>query len=102
MEGREMTQTEALKRIRRTHWRALERLSARAYQEGFQAGLARAHGAARRGRTIRGDASVEGLIRRIERHFGLKRYAFEIRVVFPDSGRRVPSRDLLIKYVRTE
>ena len=97
-----MTQTQALKRIKRSHWRSLESLAQRAYQEGFQAGFLRAHGAGRRGRTIRADARVEGLIRLIERHFGLKRYAFEVRVVHPTSGRRIPARDLLVKYLATD
>jgi hypothetical protein len=90
-----MTQTQVLKRIQRSHWRALERHVKRAYQEGVEAGLARAHGSQRRGRTVRADATVEGLIRLIEDHFGLKRYAFEVRVVHPRSGRRIPLRDLL-------
>ena len=37
-----------------------------AYQEGFEAGLARAHGQGRRGRTIRADATVDGLVRLME------------------------------------
>jgi hypothetical protein len=94
-----MTQTQLLKRIKRAHWRSLERLLRRAYQEGFSAGLVRAHGAGRRGRTIRADARVEGLVRRIEQHFGLDRYGFEVRVVHPGSGRRIPARDLLAKYI---
>jgi hypothetical protein len=93
-----MTKTEAIRRLRRSHWKSLERLIRRAFQEGFEAGLARARGQGRRGRTIREDATVEGLIRLIERHFGLDRYAFEIRVVHPDSGRRVPARDPLAKH----
>ncbi len=97
-----MTQTQALKRLKRAQWRTLERLLKRAYQEGFDAGLARAHGAGRRGRTIRGDATVEGLVRRIGRHFGLDRYAFQVRVVHPESGRRIPARDLLLKYLLTD
>jgi hypothetical protein len=66
-----------------------------AYQAGVEEGRARARGSGRRGRTIRGDATVEGLLRIIERHFGLDRYAFEVRVVHPRSGRRIPARDLL-------
>jgi hypothetical protein len=97
-----MTQTQLLKRIKHAHWRSLERLARRAYQEGFSAGLVRAHGVGRRGRTIRADARVEGLIRSIERHFGLKRYAFEVRVVHASSGRRIPARDLLVKYLTEE
>jgi hypothetical protein len=42
---------------------------------------------------------VEGLVRRIEQHFGLDRYGFEVRVVHPGSGRRIPARDLLAKYI---
>lgn len=93
-----MTQTETLKRLRRTHWRGIERVLRRAYQEGFSAGIARAHGQGRRGRTIRGDATVAGLVRRIERHFGLDRYGFEVRIVHSGSGRRVPSADTLKRY----
>jgi hypothetical protein len=97
-----MTQTQLLKKIQRANWRSLQRLVKQAYQEGFNAGLARAHGAGRRGRTIRADARVEGLVRRIERHFGLGRYAFEVRVVHRASGRRIPARDLLVKYLTDE
>ena len=97
-----MTQTQLLKRIQRANWRSLQRIVRQAYQEGFNAGLARAHGAGRRGRTIRADARVEGLIRRIERHFGLNRYGFEVRVVHPSSGRRIPAGDLLVKYLADE
>jgi hypothetical protein len=93
-----MTQTQLLKRIQRANWRSLQRLVRQAYQEGFNAGL----GAGRRGRTIRADARVEGLVRRIERHFGLGRYAFEVRVVHAASGRRIPARDLLAKYITDE
>src|SRR5437867_3292161 len=97
-----MTQSKTLKTLKRTQWRALERVVRRAYREGFEAGLARAHGLGRRGRTIRADATVEGLVRRIERHFGLDRYGFEVRVVHASSGRRVPSGDLLRKYRKLE
>ena len=93
-----MTQRQLLNRLRRRHWGALERLVKRAYREGFDAGVARARGRGRRGRTIRGDATVAGLVRRIERHFGLKRYAFEVRIVHRDSGRRVAAADLLRRY----
>jgi hypothetical protein len=93
-----MTQTQALRKLQRAHWRTLQRMCRQAYQEGFDAGLARAHGGGRRGRTIRADATVEGLVRLIERHFGLGRYGFEVRVVHTGSGRRVPARDLLHKY----
>lgn len=94
-----MTQSATLKKLKRTHWRALEMMLKRSYQEGFEAGLARAHGLGRRGRTIRGDATVDGLVRRIERHFGLDRYGFEVRVVHKGSGRRVPAADQIRKYV---
>jgi hypothetical protein len=93
-----LTQTQAVKRLHRTHRRSIDKLLKTAYQEGYEAGLARAHGAGRRGRTIRADATVEGLVRLIERHFGLDRYGFEVRVVHTGSGRRVPSRDLLARY----
>ena len=65
-----MTQTQLLKKIQRANWRSLQRLVRQAYQEGFQAGLARAHGAGRRGRTIRADARVEGLVRRMNDELG--------------------------------
>jgi hypothetical protein len=94
-----MTQTELMKKLKRAHWRSLERTLKRAYQEGFEAGLARAHGLGRRGRTIRGDATVDGLVRLIERHFGLDRYGFEVRVVHASSGRRVPGGDQIRKYL---
>jgi hypothetical protein len=93
-----MTQTQALRRLQRAHWRALRRMCRQAYQDGFEAGMARAHGGGRRGRTVRADATVEGLVRLIGRHFGLERYGFEVRVVHAGSGRRVPARDLLLKY----
>ena len=93
-----MTQTQTLKKLRRATWRALDGHLKRAYQEGFDAGLARAHGQGRRGRTVRGDATVNGLVRLIDRHFGLERYGFEVRVVHAGSGRRVPGADLLEKY----
>ena len=76
-----MTQTQAVKQLLRAQRRSLVRSLKQAYQEGFEAGLARAHGAGRRGRTIRADATVEGLLRRIDHHFGLDRYGFEVRVV---------------------
>jgi len=93
-----MTQTQLLKKLHRANWRALQRLYKRVYQEGFEAGLTRAHGQGRRGRTIRGDATVEGLVRRIERQFGLDRYGFEVLVVHAGSKKRVPARDLLRRY----
>ena len=97
-----MTQTQVLKKVRSAHWRGLQRLYRRAYKEGFEAGVARAHGQGRRGRTIRGDATVDGLVRRIERHFGLDRYGFEVLVVHSGSKTRVPARDLLRRYRREE
>jgi hypothetical protein len=97
-----MTQSDVLKKLKRSHWRGLERMLKQAYQEGFEAGLARAHGLGRRGRTIRGDATVEGLTRIIERHFGLDRYAFDVRVVHRGSGRRVPAADQIRKYLQAE
>ena len=93
-----MTQKQALGRLKRAHWRALERIARRAYQEGFEAGLHRAHGQRRRGRTIRADATVEGLLRLVEQHFGLDRYAFDVRVVHKGSRKHVPLRDLLARY----
>ncbi len=93
-----MTQARTLKRLKRQHWSGLQRLLRAAYQDGLEAGLARAHGQRRRGRTIRADATVEGLVKQIERHFGLERYGFEVRVVHASSGRRVPSANLLRAY----
>lgn len=93
-----MTQKQLLKRLQRAHWRALEQHVKQAYREGYESGLARAHGQSRRGRTIREDATVEGLVRLIETHFGLARYGFEVRVVHSASGRRVPAGDQLRKY----
>src|SRR5258705_10270010 len=55
-----MTQTQAVKQLLRAQRRSLVRSLKQAYKEGFEAGLARAHGAGRRGRTIRGDATVDG------------------------------------------
>ena len=93
-----MTQKQALLRLRRAHWRSLERLVRRAYQEGYEGGLQHAHGQRRRGRTIRADATVEGLLRLVERHFGLDRYGFELRIVHAGSRKHVPLGDQLIKY----
>ena len=93
-----MTQSETLKKLRRAHWRSLERALKEAHSLGVEAGLKRAHGTGRRGRTIRGDSTVEGLIRQIERHFGLDRYGFEVRIVHASSGRRVAAGDQLRKY----
>ena len=93
-----MTQSQTLRKLKTRHWRGFEHLLKQAYREGFEAGVARARGHGRRGRTIRGDATVEGLQRLIERHFGLDRYGFEVRVVHPGSGRRIPAGDLISKY----
>ena len=93
-----MTQAQSLGKLRRAHWRTFEQLLKEAYRDGHEAGLARAHGQSRLGRTIRADATVEGLVRAIERHFGLDRYGFEVRVVHASSGRRVPSADLVRKH----
>ncbi len=97
-----MTQTQALKRLRRSHWTGLEELLKEAYQEGVESGLARAHGQSRRARPIRDDATANGLIRQIERHFGLDRFAFEVRVVHRGSGRRVPGGDVLRRYLTAD
>jgi len=93
-----MTRSEALRRLKRSHWRGLERLVRHAWQEGFEAGLSQAHGQKRRGRPIRDDATVAGLVRRIERHFGLDRFGFEVRIVHAASGRRVKAADPLRTY----
>ncbi len=97
-----MTQSQALKRLRRSHWIELEELLKEAYQEGVEAGLTRAHGQRRRARPIRDDATANGLIRQIDRHFGLDRFAFEVRVVHRGSGRRVPGGDLLRRYLTAD
>ncbi|HEX9639614.1 MAG TPA: hypothetical protein VGB99_18930 [Acidobacteriota bacterium] len=94
-----MTQGQTLKQLQRAHWRTLESLVKQSYQSGFEAGLARAHGQSRRGRTVRSDATVEGLVRIISTHFGLERYGFEVRIVHAGSGRRVPAADQLRKYL---
>ncbi|HYM81779.1 MAG TPA: hypothetical protein VEY91_10280 [Candidatus Limnocylindria bacterium] len=93
-----MTQTQTLKKLQRANWRSLERLARQAYREGFEAGLARAHGQGRRGRTIRADATVQGLLDRIVRHFGLDRYRFDLLVAHAGSKKRVPASDLIGKY----
>ena len=93
-----MTQSQTLKKLQRRHWRTLEQLLKRAYQEGVDAGRQRAHGQGRRGRTVRADATVEGLLRLIERHFGLDRYHFEIRIVHRGTRRHVPLSDLIGRY----
>ncbi len=97
-----MTQTQALKRLRQSHWIGLEKLLKEAYQEGVEAGLARSHGQRRRARPIRDDATANGLIRQIERHFSLDRFGFEVRVVHRSSGRRVPGGDLLRRYLAAD
>ena len=97
-----MTQTQTLKRLERRHWKQIERLLKQAYQDGYDAGASRARGTGRRGRTIRGDATVDGLVRRIERHFGLGRYGFEVRVVHGASGRRVPAGDEIRRYLKPD
>lgn len=93
-----MNLTRTMKVIRHSHWKGLERLLRRAYDEGYATGEKRAHGDRRRGRTIRGDATVDGLVRQIERHFGLDRYGFEVHIVHAGSRRRVPSGDRLDRY----
>jgi hypothetical protein len=93
-----MTQSKMLGKLRRSHWRGLQSLLKGAYREGFDEGLARARGQSRRGRTVRADATVAGLVKLIERHFGLERYGFEVRIVHAGSHRRVPAGDLLRKY----
>jgi hypothetical protein len=97
-----VTQTQTLKKLKRAHWRGLERMLKQTYQDGFDAGVARARGQGRRGRTIRADATVDGLLRIIERHFGLDRYRFELMVVHPGSRKRVPASDLIGRYRATE
>jgi hypothetical protein len=96
-----VTQGRTLKKLKQSHWRSLEKFCRQAYQEGKDDGIAQAHGQGRRGRTIREDATIDGLIRLIEDHFGLDRYGFEVRIVHRNSGRRVAGTDLLRKY-RTE
>ena len=86
-----MNLARSLKRAKRSHWKILDRIVRTAYDQGHAAGEKRAHGARRRGRTIRADATVAGLVAIIERHFGLDRYGFEIKVVHAGSGRRVPA-----------
>jgi len=48
--------------------------------------------------TIREDATVAGLLRNIERHFGLRPYRFELQIVHPGTRRRVPGSSLLRTY----
>jgi hypothetical protein len=92
-----MKSSKVMSRLQREHWRALKGFFNEAYREGFEAGLARAGGTRRQGRTVRDDATVEGLVRLVEAHFGLDRYTFEVRIVHP-SGRRLPAGDHLRKY----
>jgi len=93
-----MTQKQMLARLQRAQWRALERIVRRAYHEGYESGMRRAHGQRRRGRTIRADATVGGLLRLLSRHFGLDRYGFEIRIVHAGSKKHVPLGDQLVRY----
>src|ERR1043165_9037185 len=93
-----MTQVKALKKLKQSHWRSLEKVVKNAYQEGRDDGISQAHGQGRRGRTVREDATVDGLVRLIEDHFGLERYGFEVRIVHAKSGRRGAGADLLRKY----
>src|SRR5262245_21428798 len=93
-----MTETQTLKKLKRAHWRSIEGLLKEAYRHGLEAGVLRARGQSRRGRTIREDATIGGLVRRIEGHFGLDRYGFEVRIVHKRSRRAVPAHDHLVKY----
>lgn len=97
-----MKLSESLKRARRSQWRSLEQEVRKAWERGFREGERRARGVGRRGRTIRGDATVAGMVSLIEKHFGLDRYRFEIRVVHPGSRRGVPAEDLIRRYRREE
>jgi hypothetical protein len=93
-----MTQTQTLQKIQRRHWKTLEQLMKRAYREGLAAGRMKAHGQGRPGRTIRADATVEGLVRLIEQHFGLDRYHFDVRLVHRGTRRHLPLHDSIGKY----
>ena len=94
-----MTQARTLKKLKQKHWASLENLYKTAYQEGREDGITWSHGQGRRGRTIREDATVEGLIRQIEDHFGLARYGFEVRIVHGRKKKRqVPATDMLKRY----
>ena len=93
-----MKLTQSLRKARQSQWRGLEKLLRRSYEEGFMAGEVRAHGAGRRGRTVRADATVSGLVALIEKHFGLDRDGFEIRIVHAGSGRRVAASDRIGRY----
>ncbi len=92
-----MNEREVRRKLMRQYLRNIDQLVKTAYQEGVEEGIARAHGQRRRGRTVREDATVAGLVELIQDHFGLKRYKFEVRIVYA-SGRRVPDLDLLRKY----
>jgi hypothetical protein len=92
-----MTERELRRKLMRQYLRTIDHLVKKAYEEGVEAGIIRARGQGRRGRTIREDATVAGLAELIVRHFGLERYGFEVRVVHA-SGRRVPLADQLRKY----
>jgi hypothetical protein len=93
-----MRQSDALKKLNRNYRRFVEGMLKQAYADGFEAGVTRARGQGRRGRTVRDDATIEGLVRLIEQHFGLDRYSFEVRLVHPASGRRLPAADILRKH----
>ena len=93
-----MTQGQTVRNLKRRLGRALDGLLKQAYQEGLEAGVARARGQGRRGRTIRADATVDGLLWQIERHFGLDRFHFDVRIVHKGSARRLPATDLLARY----
>src|SRR5262249_19814317 len=70
---RDMRQADSVKRHWRAWGRTFEKLLVKAYQDGLKEGIRRAHGDRRRGRSIRADATAEGLVRRIEEHFHLDR-----------------------------
>ncbi len=97
-----MNQAQVLRKLRRTHWRTLERMLREAYQQGVEQGRRRAHGQGSRGRTIREDATVQGLVDLIERHFGLDGYGFEVRIVNAHSKRRIPASALIRSYRRED
>lgn len=97
-----MAETQTLRKIQRRHWRTLEKLMKDAYREGFEKGRQKARGQGRRGRTIRADATVEGLLRQIEKHFGLDRYHFEVRVVHTGTRRHLPLGDPIGKYLERD
>lgn len=92
-----MTEREVRRMLMRQYLRKIDQLMKDAYEAGVEAGVVRAHGQGRRGRTIREDATVAGLVDLIKDHFGLARYKFDVRIVHA-SGRRVPDLDHLRKY----